>query len=211
MKRHYFLLTAVVVATTLTYHPVTAAKPGATSPTIVDLGQLGGGFSDAFGINNDPNDVQVVGHSTRPDGFAHGFLWTAATGMIDLGSLGRSSFASDVNDHGVIAGRSEAGLREHWAVIWTRSSSGWAIQKLNPLVGTCCGSANALNNRTGGDPSAIAVVGSSSVPSGGCSIRSIAVNAIALPTRKVFPYPSSDSDASTTSCECQVHRDATIG
>ena len=94
MTRQYLSVTAFVVATTLTQHPVTAAKPGAGSPTIVDLGTLGGAFSDAFGINNDPDNIQVVGYSTRADGFSHGFFWTAATKMIDLGSLGRSSDAA---------------------------------------------------------------------------------------------------------------------
>ena len=106
-------VTAFVVATTLMQHPVTGAKPGTARPTIVDLGTLGGGFSDAYGINNDPDDIQVVGHSTRADGFAHGFFWTAATRMIDLGSLGRSSYARDINNHGMIAG-AQRGCRRVW-------------------------------------------------------------------------------------------------
>jgi probable HAF family extracellular repeat protein len=169
MTRHYFFVTAFVVAATLTQHPVTAAKPGGARPTVVDLGTLGGGFSDANGINNDPDDIQVVGHSTRPDGFAHGFFWTAATGMIDLGSLGRGSDAADINNHSVIAGGSEDAAGQRWAVAWKLSSGVWTIEKLGPLVGACCGRANGLNNGTGGDPSALAVVGTSTVPSGGSS------------------------------------------
>ena len=165
MTPHLFMVTALVVATTLTQHSGTAAKPRGPSPTIVDLGTLGGS-SEAFGINNDPDDIQVVGYSTRADGFAHGFFWTAATRMIDLGSLGRSSFATDINNHGVIAGRSEAAVGERWAVVWTTSSGGWTIEKLAPLVGTCCGSAHGLNNGTEADPSTVVVVGSSIVPSG---------------------------------------------
>jgi probable HAF family extracellular repeat protein len=166
MTLQFFSVTAFVVATTLMQHPVTRAKPGTAKPTIVDLGTLGGGFSDAFGINNDPDDIQVVGHSTRADGFAHGFFWTVATGMIDLGSLGRSSYATDINNHGMIAGRSEAAVLEHWAVLWTVSSGVGTIEKLSTITGNCCGSANGLNNGIDGDSSAVAVVGSSTVWSG---------------------------------------------
>ena len=159
-------VTAFIVATTLMQHSVARAKPGATKPTIVDLGTLGGGFSDAYGINNDPGDIQVVGQSTRADGFAHGFFWTAATRMIDLGSLGRSSYATDINNHGMIAGRSEAAVLGYWAVVWTMSSGVWTIEKLSTITGTCCGSANGLNNGIAGDSSDVAVVGSSTVGSG---------------------------------------------
>jgi probable HAF family extracellular repeat protein len=155
MTRQFLSLTAFIVATTLTQHPVTAAKRAA-SPSIIDLGTLGT-FSDAFGINNDPDNIQVVGMSTLADGFTHGFFWTAATRMIDLGSLGRGSDAMDINNHGVIAGGSEDAARARWAVVWTMSSGVWTIEKLG------AGRANGLNNGTGGDPSAIAVVGSSAV------------------------------------------------
>jgi probable HAF family extracellular repeat protein len=157
MTRQFFSLTALVVAATLTQHPVTAAKPG--SPSIIDLGTLGT-FSYGFGINNDPDNVQVVGMSTLADGFTNGFFWTAATRMIDLGSLGRGSDAVDINDHGVIAGGSEDTDRARWAVVWTMSSGVWTIEKLG------AGRANGLNNGTGGDPSAIAVVGTSTGSSG---------------------------------------------
>ena len=142
-------------------HPVTGAKPGTARPTIVDLGTLGGGYSDAFGINNDPDDIQVVGQSTRADGFPHGFFWTAATRMIDLGSLGRSSSARDINNHGMIAGGAdEAAVFGNWAVVWTMSSGVWTIEKLPTITGACCGNARGLNNGINGDPSAVAVVGS---------------------------------------------------
>ena len=130
MTRQIFSVTAFVVATTLMQHPVTGAKPGTARPTIVDLGTLGGGVSDAYGINNDPDDIQVVGYSTRADGFAHGFFWTAATGMIDLGSLGGSSFARAINNQGMIAGNSEDAVFENWPVVWTVSSGVWTIERL---------------------------------------------------------------------------------
>ena len=159
MTRQFLSLTALVVAATLTQHPVTAAKPGAASPSIIDLGTLGT-FSAAFGINNDPDNIQVVGMSTKADGFTNAFLWTSATKMIDLGSLGRGSDAADINNHGVIAGNSRDDAGQRWAVVWTLTSGVWTMDKL----GT--GSARGLNNGTAGDPSAVAVVGSSGVASG---------------------------------------------
>ena len=159
MTRQICSVTAFVVATTLMQHPVTGAKPGTARPTIVDLGTLGGGVSDGYGINNDPDDIQVVGYSTRADGFAHGFFWTAATGMIDLGSLGRSSFARAINDQGMIAGNSEGAVFENWPVVWTVSSGVWTIERLPTMTGTCRGNALGLNNGINGDSSAVVVVG----------------------------------------------------
>jgi probable HAF family extracellular repeat protein len=63
---------------------MSAAKPS----NVVDLGHLGGGFSDAFGINNDASSIQVVGRSTRSDGFTHAFFWTAPRPMVDLRTFG---------------------------------------------------------------------------------------------------------------------------
>jgi probable HAF family extracellular repeat protein len=166
MIRHLLTAAAVAVALTLPQLSVTAAKPGAV-PTITDLGTLGGGFSDAFGINNDPNDIQVVGRSTRADGFTHGFFWTASTGMIDLGTLGGNSFAEDINNHGVIAGSSDDAARQRRAVVWTMTDGSWTIRNLGTASGTCCSSAYGVNNGVAGDPSSAVVVGSSAVPSGG--------------------------------------------
>ena len=155
MTPQFFSVTALVLATALTQPPVIPARPGTAKPLIIDLGDLGGGFSVAHGINNDPDDIQVVGQSTRADGFPHGFFWTAATGMIDLGSLGRSSDARDINVHGMIAGTSEAGALEFWAVVWTISSGVWTSETLSA---TCCSRANGLNNGNG-DSSAVTIVG----------------------------------------------------
>ena len=52
MTRHFLPATAVAVALMLLHHSMIGAKP---TSNVVDLGTLGGGFSDAFGINNDPS------------------------------------------------------------------------------------------------------------------------------------------------------------
>jgi probable HAF family extracellular repeat protein len=141
----------------------TAPKPG----NFVDLGTLGGGFSDAFGINNDPSSVQVVGRSTRADGFTHAFFWTAPGPMVDLGTFGGgNSFAADINDHGQIAGTSQDASRQQWAAVWRRSGGAWTIENLGTVTGACCAHANGINDGIAGNPAGVAVVGGSTVGSG---------------------------------------------
>jgi probable HAF family extracellular repeat protein len=99
---------------------------------IQDIGSLGGvqdigvfseGFTHPAAINN---AGQVVGESQVRKTY-HGFLWTAAGGMQDLGTLstldGLASHATDINESGQIVGSADAdlwplGLPTH-AVLWT--------------------------------------------------------------------------------------------
>ena len=164
MTRHVFPATALALALLMPHHSMSAAKP---SSNFVDLGTLGGGFSDAFGINNDPSSVQVVGRSTRADGFTHAFFWAAPGPMVDLGTFGGgNSYASDINDHGQIAGISEDAARQQWPAVWRRSGGAWTIENLGTVTGACCAHAHGINNGTAGNPAAVAVVGGSTVGSG---------------------------------------------
>src|SRR5215213_4820616 len=157
------VLPATALALMVPHSPIAAAKPG----NVVDLGTLGGGFSDAYGINNDPSFVQIVRRSTRADGFTHAFFWTAPGPMVDLGTFGGgNSFAGDINDHGQVAGTSEDAARQQWAAVWGRSGGVWTIENLGTVTGTCCAHANGINNGTAGNPAAVAVVGGSTVGSG---------------------------------------------
>ncbi|HLK20209.1 MAG TPA: PEP-CTERM sorting domain-containing protein [Bryobacteraceae bacterium] len=69
-----------------------------------DLGVLSGGnWSAAYGINN---SGVVVGYGNTGSGAFRGFVWTAGTGMQELGTFGgRSSYAMAVNSSGEVVGQ----------------------------------------------------------------------------------------------------------
>ena len=75
---------------------------------LINLGTLGGGFSEGVGINN---GGAVSGYSTLPgDSVVHGFFWHKGL-MTDLGTLGGpNSFAPEEwapNERGEVAGLSD--------------------------------------------------------------------------------------------------------
>jgi probable HAF family extracellular repeat protein len=72
--------------------------------TLTDLGDLGGGQSDAEGLNN---EGQVVGYSTTSSGDTDAFLYSNGT-MTNLGILAgdTDSAATGINDSGQIVGYS---------------------------------------------------------------------------------------------------------
>jgi probable HAF family extracellular repeat protein len=97
-------------------HAVRWTGPGSK----LDLGSLGTGQSFAVAIND---AGLVAGNSVLSPDVAHGFAWTAATGLIDIGTLGggNQSEARAVDEYGEIAGNAiVAGGRSH-VFLWTRS------------------------------------------------------------------------------------------
>ena len=62
----------------------------------------------------------IVGFGTTASGETHGFVWSKANGLVDLGTLGGDfSWSSDINSSGLVAGYSKiAGGDEH-AIAWS--------------------------------------------------------------------------------------------
>jgi len=108
-RRNIGVLVALVMASLV---------PEARAQTPIDLGTLGGAESVALAVNA---SGQVVGYSTTAGGRSHAFSWTAAGGMIDLGTMAGhdSSVASQVNDSGQVVGYSSIQNQFSRAFSWT--------------------------------------------------------------------------------------------
>lgn len=73
--------------------------------SLTDLGDLGGGWSYAWDIND---RAQVTGEAANDSLSNRAFLWTRSGGMRDLGSLGGSNSAGrSINENGQVAGESD--------------------------------------------------------------------------------------------------------
>ena len=94
--------------------------------TKIDLGSLGGGYTDPTSISN--NSI-VAGIGETSSGASHAFMWQNGS-IEDLGTLGGDSFAYDVNDAGHVVGTSDT---SPWpqATLW---ENGNAIN-LSTIVG----------------------------------------------------------------------------
>lgn len=71
-----------------------------------DIGTLGGTGAFAAALND---AGQVAGYAGNASGFDHAFVWSAAAGMVDLGTLpdAANSRAAAINNRGVVVGTSE--------------------------------------------------------------------------------------------------------
>jgi probable HAF family extracellular repeat protein len=82
---------------------------------VVDLGTLGGNFSEGIAISN---RGQVIGTSSTAAGHSRAFLWQHGI-MTDLGTLGGNwSSAYAINRRGQIIGLSENAAGEQRAFFW---------------------------------------------------------------------------------------------
>src|SRR5205809_159353 len=94
------------------------ARAAGPTVTAIDLGTLGGNFSEALDMNA---SGQVVGESATAALEFHAFAWTKAGGMVDLGTLGGTgSVAGAVSPSGQVVGNSRpAGDLDAHAFSWT--------------------------------------------------------------------------------------------
>jgi probable HAF family extracellular repeat protein len=108
---------------------------------MIDLGTLGGLSSDALDINE---AGQVVGRAATASGVERAFLWTAAGGMTDLGTLGDAgtrSQAHGINDAGRVVGLVNDG--DDHAFYWTATGGMVPLPTLTGIESA----ARAINNR----------------------------------------------------------------
>ena len=106
---------------------------------VIDLGTLAGGsISNAYGVND---LTQVVGVSQVTGGFNHGYLWTKAHGMKDLGTLGGNfSSAQAINNASEMVGQADTNQSTSDAFL----RKGGNMQDLGTLGGSTS-QANAIN------------------------------------------------------------------
>ncbi len=107
------------------------------------IGHLGGGNSDALGVNDLD---EVVGSSTIGSGDTHAFYYDGNS-MLDLGTLGgNASWANEINIHSQIVGqaRFDIALTDTRAFIWQNNtmtdlntvidpSSGWNLETASSI------------------------------------------------------------------------------
>jgi probable HAF family extracellular repeat protein len=91
-----------------------------TNEEMVDLGTLGGFFSEAMAINN---EGLIVGGSDismdEEDSSPHAFLWRdGAMTNLDAESGRGWSRATDINADGLVCGRGGASESESWSLLW---------------------------------------------------------------------------------------------
>jgi probable HAF family extracellular repeat protein len=83
---------------------------------MTDLGDLGGGYSTARGIND---RGQVVGGSRTAGGEWNAFLWETGV-MTNLGNLGGYCRAYGINGSGQVVGYSGTADGEYRAFLWQK-------------------------------------------------------------------------------------------
>jgi probable HAF family extracellular repeat protein len=115
------------------------------SYAITDLGTFGGVHSNAMALNN-ANPVQVVGEAQLGSpGDYHAFLYTSGV-LTDLGALAgdANSFASAINDSGLMVGSSYGSTSASYRAVWWQSGSTTPTDLGN--LGSSPTLAEAINN-----------------------------------------------------------------
>ena len=121
------------------------------SQSLTWLGTLGGNHSDACGVSADGR--VVVGTAANAEGYSRIFRWTAADGMIDLGTLpgGGGSWAHAVSADGrTVVGRADYyGLYNsyylypaHWTLGQSLRQWNWSAQGVSADGSVVVGTSN---------------------------------------------------------------------
>lgn len=108
-----------------------------------NLGTLGGRESVAMAIND---SGMVVGQSETTDQEGHAIVWTAATGMVDIGRPGYRSSAIDVNNSGQVLLREFSPSFVLSTYVWTAASGRVPLGTLGgaETAGTAINSSGAV-------------------------------------------------------------------
>jgi probable HAF family extracellular repeat protein len=118
-----------------------------TNNKIKNLGALSKSiFTAALAINDDGDIVGESVFGYGPPFTSHGFEWTSASGMKDLGTLsgGNTSIANAINSTDIVAGQSNSGSSLYWhAVKWDASNK---IEDLGTLPGGTYSIAFGIND-----------------------------------------------------------------
>ncbi|HMJ86973.1 MAG TPA: choice-of-anchor Q domain-containing protein, partial [Vicinamibacterales bacterium] len=102
------------------------------------------GISD-FGHVVGSSETMPISASAPPGSSYHAFLWTATTGMKDLGTLGGArSFGHGVNNLGQVVGLSDDATGRERAFLWTPERG---MEDLGTLPGGTSSEAYAINDR----------------------------------------------------------------
>jgi len=115
MKRLNRLIAVAAAVATMSAPLASSAAAGETTQLrLVDLGTLGGQFSQARALND---RGEIVGISSTGSA-THGFLWRDGR-MSDLGTLGGDfSAATDINNRGDVVGYSTTADGDSHAFLW---------------------------------------------------------------------------------------------
>jgi probable HAF family extracellular repeat protein len=103
---------------------------------VIDLGDLGSGYSYAEGINS---KGQVVGYAYTSSGYYHAFLWQNGSMQDIIGSI--QSYAYAINDNGQVVGSFYTNNYGYHAFLYQNDS----VQDIGDLGGGSC-AARGINN-----------------------------------------------------------------